>query len=220
MSVVEAVLLDAGGVLLLPDSSVIVGELADAGVVLDPALLERAHYAGIRATDLDASDEMSWWPYNHAYVDALDVAETKVDAARAAVNRAFAAMEWNVVIEGALAAIATLHELVRHVAIVSNSDGSVERLLRSLGVIGSSIETVIDSHITGVAKPDPAIFELALRSLGVEASRALHVGDSVRFDVVGARAAGVRPLHLDPYGLCPDADHEHIEALADVARIV
>ncbi len=220
MSRTEAVLLDAGGVLLLPDASKIFGELASVDIEVDPGLLGRAHYVGMRATDLDRAEEFSWWPYNHAFVDALGIAEEQVDAARVAVNRAYVSMEWNLVIEGALEAVTKLHDVVRHVAVVSNSDGSVERLLRSLGVIGEKVETVIDSHLAGVAKPDPGIFELALDALGVDAARTVHVGDSVRFDVIGAREAGIRPLHLDPLRLCRDEDHEHLASLIDVVRLL
>jgi putative hydrolase of the HAD superfamily len=75
--------------------------------------------------------------------------------------------------------------------------------------------------VVGVAKPDPRIFGLALDSLGVEASEnVLHVGDSLRYDVTGALAAGLRPVHLDPYGFCPDPDgHEHVRSLLDVPAL-
>jgi putative hydrolase of the HAD superfamily len=70
-----------------------------------------------------------------------------------------------------------------------------------------------------VAKPDPAIFGIALEALGVPASgTVLHVGDSLRFDVAGAQAAGLQPVHLDPYGYCPAPDgHQHIRTLAELA---
>jgi putative hydrolase of the HAD superfamily len=48
----------------------------------------------------------------------------------------------------------------------------------------------------------------------------VHVGDSVRMDVGGARAAGIRPLHLDPFGFCSAADHEHVRSLEEVAGLV
>jgi putative hydrolase of the HAD superfamily len=49
----------------------------------------------------------------------------------------------------------------------------------------------------------------------------VHVGDSLRYDVTGAQAAGVRPLHLDPYGFCPLPDgHEHLRRLDDVISVI
>jgi putative hydrolase of the HAD superfamily len=48
----------------------------------------------------------------------------------------------------------------------------------------------------------------------------VHVGDSVHFDVGGARAAGVRPVHLDPFEMCGLQDHEHVRSLADLAELI
>ena len=78
---------------------------------------------------------------------------------------------------------------------------------------------ILDSAVVGVAKPDPAIFRLALDALGVPADRSvLHVGDSLRYDVAGALAAGLQPVHMDPYGFCPAPDgHPHVRNLAELA---
>ena len=56
----------------------------------------------------------------------------------------------------------------------------------------------------GVAKPDPRIFEFGLAVFeGIERHRIAYVGDSVTMDVMGARAAGLFPVLLDPHD-----DHE------------
>ena len=116
--------------------------------------------------------------------------------------------------------------------VVSNSDGTVEAELRRLGVCyapdGAArlrrtpavpVGVVVDSAVVGVAKPDPAIFSIALDALGVPASETvLHVGDSLRYDVAGALAAGLQPVHLDPYGFCPaPGGHPHVRTLAELA---
>jgi len=84
------------------------------------------------------------------------------------------------------------------------------------------VGVVVDSAVVGVSKPDPAIFRIALDALGVPPSRTvLHVGDSLRYDVTGALAAGLQPVHLDPNGFCPAPDgHRHIRALAELAGIL
>ena len=78
---------------------------------------------------------------------------------------------------------------------------------------------VLDSEVVGVAKPDPEIFRLALDALDVPAGGGvLHVGDSLRYDVAGALAAGLQPVHMDPYGFCPAPDgHLHVRSLAELA---
>jgi len=61
-------------------------------------------------------------------------------------------------------------------------------------------ESVIDSRIVGYEKPDPRIFEHALNVSGASPETTLHIGDLYHADVVGARAAGIHALLLDPYG--------------------
>jgi len=78
----------------------------------------------------------------------------------------------------------------------------------------AEVEIVVDSHVHGVEKPDPRIFAIALGEMGIEAAGAVYVGDTVVFDVVGARAAGLTPVHVDPYDWCPLTDHEHVRSLA------
>ena len=81
---------------------------------------------------------------------------------------------------------------------------------------------IVDSAVVGVAKPDPRIFGFALDALGVPADgTVLHVGDSLRYDVAGALAAGLQPVHMDPHGLCPQPDgHPHVRSLAALAELV
>jgi putative hydrolase of the HAD superfamily len=203
--VTEAVFLDAGGVLVLPDFDAICAEL---GASIDHDVMTRAHYAGMVA--VDRSPTFSWWNYNRAFVDAIGFGDS--DEARQAVDRAYIGMEWHLPIVDSMGALPALEARYR-VAVVSNSDGTVEDILRRRGV---TVPTIIDSHHVGVAKPDPAIFEVALEAVDVDRARAVHIGDSVRFDVAGARAAGIRPLHYDPFMLCVSADHDHIRSLREL----
>jgi putative hydrolase of the HAD superfamily len=73
--------------------------------------------------------------------------------------------------------------------VVANWDCDLPSHLDRLGLAGL-FDTVVTSARAGVPKPDPAIFELALRELDVPAERALHVGDEP-VDEDGARAAGL-----------------------------
>ena len=65
---------------------------------------------------------------------------------------------------------------------------------------GVAVRCVVDSHVVGVAKPDPAIFDHAASHFpGLDRDRIAYVGDSVTMDVGGATAAGLHPILLDPY---------------------
>ena len=47
-----------------------------------------------------------------------------------------------------------------------------------------------------IEKPDPAIYQLSLAGLGIQASEALFVGDTVETDIDGAKRAGIDSLWL------------------------
>ena len=85
---------------------------------------------------------------------------------------------------------------------------------------GIEVGVVVDSAVVGIAKPDPGIFAIALDALAVPAGRratVIHVGDALRYDVAGALAAGIIPVHLDPFGDCQAPEgHHHIRHLADL----
>jgi len=82
------------------------------------------------------------------------------------------------------------------VAIVTNGAADIQREKIVVTGLDRHIATIVVSGEIGFWKPEPAIFEGALRRLNVPASAASHVGDSYASDVVGARAAGVMPVWL------------------------
>lgn len=56
------------------------------------------------------------------------------------------------------------------------------------------VDFMVTSEETGSAKPDAAIFEAALEAGAAPAEAAVMVGDSWEGDVLGALAAGIRPV--------------------------
>jgi len=242
---VSAILLDAGGVLVFPAPDRVLPPLHAAGFTPDLATLERAHYRAMAVQDAAAAEPTSatWWrDYLLTYVAACGVPEDQCEALAVQVH-GIRGYSWAHVGLGAVEGLRAVAALGLPMGVVSNSDGSVEADLRRLGVCyapgsrqpgsrdpgqppaepaGVEVGIVIDSAVVGVAKPDPAIFSIALDALGVPPSEAvLHVGDSLRYDVAGALAAGLQPVHMDPYGFCPEPDaHPHIRRLADLPPLV
>jgi len=80
-------------------------------------------------------------------------------------------------------------------AVVSNWDVSLHDVLERTELRGR-VDAVVISAEVGVAKPDPAIFRIALEQLGAKANDAVHVGDSVEHDIAGARAAGLEAVFV------------------------
>lgn len=80
--------------------------------------------------------------------------------------------------------------------VVSNWDNDLEDILDDVGLL-PYFDVVIASASVGCRKPDPAIFNLACKRMGICASATLHVGDRPDADGVGAQAAGVYPVIVD-----------------------
>jgi HAD superfamily hydrolase (TIGR01549 family) len=81
------------------------------------------------------------------------------------------------------------------VGVISNMGTDLPDYLEHMGIAGL-IKASVSSAEVGVAKPHPAVFEAALRKVGVVARDALHVGDGYESDVLGAAAAGLGALYL------------------------
>lgn len=101
-------------------------------------------------------------------------------------------------------------------AVISNTEDG--RLIDSLEAAGISsyFDLLIDSHLVGFRKPDPAIFNLTLKRLGLQADEAAYVGDSYAHDALAARAIGLRGILLDALDLHPDSVCPRIKSLNDL----
>lgn len=212
----DAVLLDAGGVIVVPDPLAIGPALAPFGATSDLATLIRAHYVAIRAhAGSTSTGEHVWLDYLRAHVAACGVPTVQADAGLAALVRVFGHRTWRFPLVETVVAMERLREHGTPLGVVSNAVGQVADLLRHASCCqvgpggGVELDVLVDSGVVGVEKPDPAIFAPAvavMERLGVEPRRIGYVGDSLRYDVAGARAAGLVPLLLDPHDLHADLD--------------
>ena len=161
-----------------------------------------------------AADSTDPGVYRRAYLRACGVPPELMRLADEEMARTFTAESWSARVPGAADALRRFAARGIPVGIVSNSTGVIARVLarRGLCQVGAGphaeVRVIVDSGVVGVRKPGGEIFRVALDELAVGPGEVVHVGDSARFDVDGARNAGVLPVHLDPYGDCPDpADH-------------
>jgi putative hydrolase of the HAD superfamily len=82
------------------------------------------------------------------------------------------------------------------IGILTNGVPAVQR--KKVAALGLEplVDQIIYAHEAGCGKPDPAVFALACRSLGVAAGRAVMAGDDPWCDVDGARRAGLRVIRV------------------------
>ena len=99
---------------------------------------------------------------------------------------------------------------------ISDWDATLPALLANLG-IAPYLDALAVSEIVGVTKPNPLLFQEAMRQAGVAPKAALHVGDWFELDVAGARAAGMQALLFDWTGRCPSADCPRVTTFDELA---
>jgi HAD superfamily hydrolase (TIGR01509 family) len=87
--------------------------------------------------------------------------------------------------------------------IVSNFYGNLEAVCHSAG-LASLFSVLVDSQCVGAEKPDPAIFRVAIESLGATPATTVFVGDSLRRDCEGARRTGMRFIWMLPQDAAAD----------------
>jgi len=193
----DAVTVDGYGTLLeLSDPVPALGRaLASHGVERSPeqvAAAFRAEVEHYRPRALDARDAPSLAALRRDCVGVfLDALDTQL-APDAFAHDFMAALVFEP-IAGAAETLSTLRARGLRLAVVANWDCALPEHLAAAGLL-DRFDTVVTSARAGAAKPDPAIFELALRELGVDAGRAVHVGDEP-LDEQGALAAGLAFLH-------------------------
>ena len=226
----STVFLDAGGVIVLPRRDLVRGALERAGITCDESDVPHAHYRAVRLLDRSATYG-GRMDYMAALCGELGVPAGRMkDAlgalARFADRRQSNEILWSEPGPGAVQIIDALGRAGFAVVVVTNSNGHAAENLSDAGICqtrpgrGALVTGIIDSALVGAAKPDPAIFHAALEHAGVGPTSAVHVGDMVTADVVGAHSAGIVPIHLDPERRCRASDHRHIRRLSGIWRHV
>lgn len=223
----DAVLFDAGGVLVLPDPTVLAPLLAPYGGDTSIEAHRRAHYAAMAAKSRVRSAELDWSDYDVVYVDSVGCRADMCDHAAVVLDHTRSPYLWRWAIPETMVALAALAAAEVPMGVVSNASGQIEAVLRHTEVCsiddgcGVRMRVIVDSQVVGVAKPDPRIFDHALPHFdGFERHRIAYVGDSVTMDVASAAGAGLHPLLIDPYSDHVGVDYETIRSVADVLSMV
>lgn len=172
-----------------------------------PALRSALSRHGVERTDDEvtagfAAEAAYYRPHAHLGRDETSLAALRVDCTRVFLDTLDApldpadfagdfvsALDFEVV-PGAMETIVDLRARRLKLAVVANWDCALPDHLARLA-LDRYFSAVVTSAEAGAPKPDPAPFRLALERLGVEAGRAVHVGDE-QADQLGAAAAGMR----------------------------
>ena len=105
--------------------------------------------------------------------------------------------------EGGVAALQELADWGVALGVVSNTmrtPGDVLRQVLDRSGLLAPLKVLTFSDECGIRKPDPEMFLLTLRQVGVAPQNAVHVGDDPILDVEGAREAGMRVIQVTANG--------------------
>jgi HAD superfamily hydrolase (TIGR01509 family) len=207
----SGLLVDLGNTLVGMDPVLVSNALAAEGVACTPERFQRAEARARPALSTWIARARSPEPTSLVYVREILVRLGCDAAASAAVAPSVLGRMrqvptqrlWSAILPGVPEALARARQAGIRVVVVSNSDGTAESGLVQCG-LRDLVDAVVDSHVFGVEKPDRRIFEHAVTLAGCEPTRAAHAGDLHAVDVVGAAAAGIHPVLLDPFADWPD----------------
>lgn len=99
--------------------------------------------------------------------------------------------------------------------VISNIGEEIDSYLDKAGFTGYFSYNVTSLE-AGYDKPQPQIFQLALKKAGVNAVETLFVGDQYDLDAMGARNAGITPILINRDGAGGDYDCVVIKHLSQV----
>lgn len=121
--------------------------------------------------------------------------------------------------EDVMPALRTLRKAGLKTALISNADNDVTVIAVHFA-FATLMDLIVTSALVGYEKPDPRTFYAALEPLEVEPSRALHVGDQPKSDIVGALDVGMRAVLIDRYNRHPDTDIPTVSTLTELANTI
>jgi putative hydrolase of the HAD superfamily len=218
----RAVFFDAGGTLIHLDRVFILEALATHGIsrtelhYAEADARARRHVAELVRSGGPSDDASRWQAYGRHLLGGLGCRDREVQAVQEMlVRRHREGYLYSWTVEGTRAALQEIRAMGCTLGVVSNADGRIAEFLERAG-LGDAFDFVVDSGIVGVEKPDPRIFRIACSHAGVEPAAAVHVGDFYEIDVLGARAAGVWPVLLDPDDLHVHADCDRVRAITEL----
>jgi 2-haloalkanoic acid dehalogenase type II len=208
MAAVRAVLFDFGGTLYdyatleAAERESLVELARQFGIDAEPGAIQRAHREAMRRVFhhyLPRRFYLHRDLFRDAVIGMLESFGAAPDPAR--LDR-YRAAQWQrhgrdfTLREGVFDTLGALRRRGIHLGIVSNIDDDQLGHLLEIAAIASYFDSVLSSEQAQSCKPDPSIFEEAVRRAGCTAEEALFVGDTLAQDIAGANRVGLQSVLL------------------------
>jgi len=216
---IQTIFFDAGNTLIFPDYFVIQKVLREFGIKATVAKIRHAEYEAL-AESQKAKGIQSWNVYFGIWLKMTGAKEENVKEIYARLWEIHRQKNlWSLVEESAVETLAELKKRQYKLGVISNSDGGIKKLLTDCG-LAKYFDTIVDSSVFGIRKPDVKIFEFALKEIKADPVESLFVGDSHEIDVLGAENAGLAAVLLDPFKKIDHFDCTKINELSELLRLL
>jgi len=201
MKTVRAVLFDVDFTLCRPGPELSAERYARIAarhqIALDTSRYEEAREAAVanlkRHPEL-LHDDSIWHRFTEDIFIGMGGPEAIASECAAEIEEGWAVSENFELFEDVLPVLEELRVAGLRIAVVSNG---IRDLTEFVVHHRLDVDAIVDSRSHGRVKPHPTIFQAALDALGVPASDAAMVGDSLEEDVEGARSLGMRAILVD-----------------------
>jgi len=104
--------------------------------------------------------------------------------------------------------------------IITNGFHEVQQKKMAQANILSYFDTVTDSEMVGVKKPNPLIFEYALKQANALAQESLMIGDSLEADVKGALSSGFQSIWYNYSFQSKEENIEQVNTLIELKSML
>jgi len=173
------------------------------GIDVDPVLFERAVDAALPILDQREDDAYStelFVAFTRHIIEQMGGRGPQLDACAREIYDEWAACHHFHLYDDVRATLEALAGAGLRIGVISNTHRSLDSFLSHFA-LDHLIAASVSSFEHGYMKPHPSVFSAALGRAGVRAAEAVMVGDSVRQDIEGALAAGMRAVLLNRSGV-------------------
>jgi YjjG family noncanonical pyrimidine nucleotidase len=126
--------------------------------------------------------------------------------------------ENNALFEGAIGILDYLKPNYK-LHIITNGFAKVQEKKIVNSGLKSYFETITNSEMAGVKKPNPAIYEHALGLAGAKKNNSIMIGDCIDADVYGALDFGIDAIYFNPNGVVVNEQIVQIKQLVDLKEL-